>query len=896
MEQETFQDINSDIVYLTELSKIIYKAYNNHAFLVQELNNISNSNRQKLWSKYQQAEGPVKKVRGQVAEILTNRNISEQDLGDIIKNAKAEAEDTDAFSRLYKEWYNVLYMFILAEYKDDMNRSIASFRQNVSKALGHPIELTSLKFDFTGERETGSTRMWIPFFNSTHKKQDTAKQLFVSIEDGQLMYSFYDRPNNTHIEQKNIADGQQFDSRDLIQLFSRYLPQIQNDIVNHNSTSEILLHESESVYKISMGPKDVTDDCFDYLIGENLVMVHSNTKPLGQTQTKQGDIFAEEMNIGDYIYICRGNKLILIGRLTSDPEPVEYDNLGDEGWIQRRFESISTALKDDQYRLDQKWWAPNFRSTCWPIPVSELEMANKNLFYPFFGSYFKIANANATQSKKTNDMETLPLNTILYGPPGTGKTYNAIEKSIAVINSRLDEDKKIKLPSNPTLRESRRLIKAEYDKLVKKQAIFFTTFHQSMSYEDFIEGLKPVTAEDEETELKYKLAAGIFKTACAAAAHNCYKRFTIQKPALSYTFDQLYDDFVENINTQLNQTNRPSYKTLRGKEVEIKKINRNSSIIAGPKGSNAKNIAPLTKENLQKLYDKFKDVQEIESLKQVKDTVAVVPRTTEFYAIFNGLKEFEKGYQPDVEVEEFNIEENLTLEDLVHKFDAEVFTEAIIQFGDKAEAVVLIIDEINRGNISQIFGELITLIEDDKRLGNKESLSAILPYSKKNFSVPPNLYIIGTMNTADRSVEALDAALRRRFSFEFTPPVPEKVPETIGAIALRETFIAINERIRFLLDDDHQIGHSYFMGMTEEVEVKEVFKNKILPLLKEYFYNDFGKIRLVLGDGFVQKQENYRPRFAAEDSMELDRDVFTITSINKEFNIADALKITLGRK
>ena len=164
----------------------------------------------------------------------------------------------------------------------------------------------------------------------------------------------------------------------------------------------------------------------------------------------------------------------------------------------------------------------------------------------------------------------------------------------------------------------------------------------------------------------------------------------------------------------------------------------------------------------------------------------------------------------------------------------------------------MIIDEINRGNVSQVFGEIITLMEDDKRLGADEGLKAILPYSKESFGVPCNLHIIGTMNTADRSVEALDTALRRRFSFINLEPEPDKLKTTDDEINLAGMLKTINNRLSILKDYDHTIGHAWLWNVNNVDQLKEVFKVKILPLLKEYFYNDYEKLGLVLGDAFFE--------------------------------------------
>ncbi len=210
------------------------------------------------------------------------------------------------------------------------------------------------------------------------------------------------------------------------------------------------------------------------------------------------------------------------------------------------------------------------------------------------------------------------------------------------------------------------------------------------------------------------------------------------------------------------------------------------------------------------------------------------------------------------------IKPELAESDVSYKIEEGVFQKMCNRArNDSSNNYAIFIDEINRGNISSIFGELITLIEDDKREGKPNEIKATLPYSKKHFSVPNNLYIIGTMNTADRSVEALDTALRRRFSFIEMNPEPKKLSAEefkCTGIDLEALLNAINARIEKLLDKDYCIGHSYFMTIKNRQspleEIKTIFQNKILPLLQEYFYGDWGKILLVIGQEFVETKKN----------------------------------------
>lgn len=219
-------------------------------------------------------------------------------------------------------------------------------------------------------------------------------------------------------------------------------------------------------------------------------------------------------------------------------------------------------------------------------------------------------------------------------------------------------------------------------------------------------------------------------------------------------------------------------------------------------------------------------------------------------------------------------EDGLTYEIVPGTFKS-IATEAA---ADPSHNYAIFIDEINRGNIANIFGELITLLEEDKRGYEVE-----LPYSKERFSVPKNLFIYGSMNTADRSVEALDTALRRRFSFtEVLPDANIIEPSRIGNIDLRQLLRTINTRIEKILDRDHTIGHSYLMKIKSLADLKSAFKNKIIPLFQEYFYSDYNKIRQILGPTFIEEVDTNIELFScdSETTSDEERKLFRIKDIN----------------
>ncbi len=421
------------------------------------------------------------------------------------------------------------------------------------------------------------------------------------------------------------------------------------------------------------------------------------------------------------------------------------------------------------------------------------------------------------------------LNTILYGPPGTGKTYNTINKAIELIDNSF---------YNSNISDRTKL-KEYFDKNVIKnweetdKQIVFTTFHQSMSYEDFIEGIKPLKPSIDKS-VQYDIEDGIFKKICHIAKSNYEnsKNDNMSKLSFEDAFSKLKEELEEHPETKF------PLKTA-GSDFTVYEITNTSIRFKKASGGTGHTLSIQTLKDLYygKVYD-------------FKQGVGIY-----YPSILNKLHTYSVNITSDIKLKNY----------------------------------VLIIDEINRGNISQIFGELITLIEDDKRFGRNEALEITLPYSKESFSVPPNLHILGTMNTADRSVEALDTALRRRFSFIEMMPDYSTINKEVGDIKLSDLLFTINKRLAYLINEDHQIGHSYFISVDTEDKLRAVFKNNIIPLLKEYFYNDVSKIQLVLGEGFVKTDKSNKPNFAVNDQDIIDKEVYKLELINDDFNIIEAL-------
>lgn len=419
-----------------------------------------------------------------------------------------------------------------------------------------------------------------------------------------------------------------------------------------------------------------------------------------------------------------------------------------------------------------------------------------------------------TMVEKINseNRQVYPLNQILYGPPGTGKTYNTVNKAIEIIENRFVADN-----------EDREDLKEKFEEYKKAGQIEFITFHQSYGYEEFVEGIK---AETKDGEIQYDIKAGIFKKLSNKAKENFENskkapEELAQEKTQRQKLDMFLNDSLED-EREFLKTKGGKFKIIALDENEIK---------VHTEDSNYSN---------QEITLKIDEFLEIIKAQKLFDTSRQMARE-----VFNIDNQRQKDTYYLSLHKEFAKENFENIED-----KSDTFKEEIKNF-------VLIIDEINRGNISKIFGELITLIEDSKRIGGDEELKITLPYSSESFGVPNNLYIIGTMNTADRSIAPIDTALRRRFIFEEMRPKPELLSNDISGIDLQKLLEAINARIEYLYDRDHTIGHSYLMDVGTLDDLRFAFKNKIIPLLAEYFYEDFENINLVLNDNsFIKSKDN----------------------------------------
>jgi 5-methylcytosine-specific restriction protein B len=449
--------------------------------------------------------------------------------------------------------------------------------------------------------------------------------------------------------------------------------------------------------------------------------------------------------------------------------------------------------------------------------------------------YDRLLGIMSEKVKQYKNIMKYPLNTIFYGPPGTGKTYNTVLRAAEIVENRTID----------SYDEALQIFKSKLHDQIE-----FITFHQNYSYEDFIQGLRPDTEND--GQLSFEKKDGVFLRMATEALFEYYKvskKIKAEHKGNNEIKDAnvIYLDFID----YLKGLKSKDFKSSTGAIISISSFTKNDNIEF--KHVNSSRSYIVSSNRLLKLFQRFPDINQINNVHtDIRDAIGGC-NTTVYWVALREFISFYNKYEQATDEEKEEVFEEVGYESkkkLLATYDLnllqEIDTNAVSNY-------VIIIDEINRANISRVFGELITLIEPDKRSHGKIPLEARLP-SGDSFIVPSNLFIIGTMNTADKSIALLDIALRRRFEFESMYPKYEIEGQEIYDV---DILLKINEQIIKSKGHDFQIGHAYFMG--ENKDLVQRMNKKVIPLLLEYYMNDEKEVKGILQSAGLKIEENSWP-------------------------------------
>lgn len=530
------------------------------------------------------------------------------------------------------------------------------------------------------------------------------------------------------------------------------------------------------------------------------------------------DDFVNKMKIGDIIIVKKGkSELLGYGEVTSD-----------YFFIENRIDFKSCRKID--WKLNGNWKVDFSLVTKTLTDITVYPSV-----HPDYNKYHERLMGIMMKNSKTKNTNLMifPLNTIFYGPPGTGKTHLTIKRAAEIITGQ-------------TIVHYNDALKIFKQHLGTR--IEFITFHQNYSYEDFIQGLRPDT--ENGNQLTFQKKDGVFMQMAINALYEYYKKSktsSLKEGKGEIDINEVYLDFVEFLKNSKNK----EFASVSGAKIHVSDFTKNDNIEFKHQNSSRSYLVSGTR--LIKLYERFPNIGLIKNVhNDIREAIGGC-NTTVYFVALREFIQFKESYiiadsiEHQEEYEEIGYESKKKLLSTIDQDEIrKISTEDVPPY-------VIIIDEINRANISRVFGELITLIEPDKRSHGDIPLQCTLP-SGDTFIVPSNLYIIGTMNTADKSIALLDIALRRRFEFEAMYPIYELKDNIVHH---KDVLEKINASIILRKGYDFQIGHAYFMD--GQISLEDIMNKKVIPLLLEYFMNDKKEVEDILKSAGLTIQEGIWP-------------------------------------
>ncbi|MBY6059333.1 AAA family ATPase [Leisingera daeponensis] len=604
------------------------------------------------------------------------------------------------------------------------------------------------------------------------------------------------------------------------------------------------------------------------LYNSGYIIVDKDDKPVSPPED-----FNHLIRDADRVRLCALNYYILPARESGEQQAsILAGNLANDLLLGQRLRNVCQALKGSKFQDLAK--VP-------PPTQSGVNDSTTTKFTYFLGSNMQANTANDAPQTKTPSTTNL----ILYGPPGTGKTYETAWEAVRLCCG----DEVANARKGP---ENRSALMEEYRKLVADGLVTFVTFHQSMSYEEFVEGLRPETQNGDRQRLdgdapesggfRLKVEDGIFKLFSEEArkdpgedgAQNRMdrRRRVVRFGLTGSNWREALDRAIKEGRVEWPyggdiDWSAPEYEDwqsikARRQQDDPDTLGNHPSVYgtwlwrAGAETGDyvlltvgKARVVAVGQVNGEYEFRSASDETHVQHLRPVKWLWSNPDGADRASIYATDFTSFHPAYTLN--------EDALRWEGL----EKLVFGENAAHNQPAGRPHVLIIDEINRANISKVFGELITLLEPDKRIGQPNEIRLALPYSKKSFGVPSNLHIVGTMNTADRSIALLDTALRRRFRFREVMPDPSVLPNNVDGIDLQKLLTRLNGHIEYLFDREHQIGHAYFTGCQSRADVESVMRDAIIPLLAEYFYEDWSKIAMVLEGSPIPEESNFEGHF-----------------------------------